>query len=113
MGAARQLYVKRSDLVTLDEAKENKKIHMQNGESFSVIKGELIATDLEGHQMVIPQSQKDNYIPIQKMSDLEAQMAQGYAEMAEINLEMSEAFNQAENEAETVTIDLITGAYND
>lgn len=33
MGAARQLYVKRNDLVTMEEAKENKKIHMQNGES--------------------------------------------------------------------------------
>ncbi|MCY7948584.1 hypothetical protein [Bacillus atrophaeus] len=113
MGAARQLYVKRSDLVILNEAKDNTKIHMQNGESFTVFRGELIATDLEGNQMVIPQSQKDNYIPVQKMSDLEAQMAQGYAEMAAINLEMSEAFNQAENEAETVTTDLITGAYND
>ncbi|KYD05385.1 hypothetical protein B4144_1993 [Bacillus atrophaeus] len=97
----------------LNEAKDNTKIHMQNGESFTVFRGELIATDLEGNQMVIPQSQKDNYIPVQKMSDLEAQMAQGYAEMAAINLEMSEAFNQAENEAETVTTDLITGAYND
>ncbi|MED4799005.1 hypothetical protein P9684_03965 [Bacillus atrophaeus] len=113
MGAARQLYVKRSDLVILNEAKDNTKIHMQNGESFTVFRGELIATDLEGNQMVIPQSQKDNYIPVQEMSDLEAQMAQGYAEMAAINLEMSEAFNQAENEAETVTTDLITGAYND
>ncbi|MGG0052957.1 hypothetical protein [Bacillus atrophaeus] len=113
MGAARQLYVKRSDLVILNEAKDNTKIHMQNGESFTVFRGELIATDLEGNQMVIPQSQKDNYIPVQKMSDLEAQMAQGYAEMAAINLEMSEAFNEAENEAETVTTDLITGAYND
>ncbi|MCY8934455.1 hypothetical protein MOE21_17895 [Bacillus atrophaeus] len=113
MGAARQLYVKRSDLVILNEAKDNTKIHMQNGESFTVFRGELIATDLEGNQMVIPQSQKDNYIPVQKMSDLEAQMAQGYAEMAAINLEMSEAFNQAENEAETATTDLITGAYND
>ncbi|MCY8513718.1 hypothetical protein [Bacillus atrophaeus] len=113
MGAARQLYVKRSDLVILNEAKDNTKIHMQNGESFTVFRGELIATDLEGNQMVIPQSQKDNYIPVQKMSDLEAQMAQGYAEMAAINLEMSEAFNQAENEAETVTTDLITGAYKD
>ncbi|MCI3197744.1 hypothetical protein GXP75_19140 [Bacillus sp. HU-1818] len=113
MGAARQLYVKRSDLVILNEAEDNTKIHMQNGESFTVFRGELIATDLEGNQMVIPQSQKDNYIPVQKMSDLEAQMAQGYAEMSAINLEMSEAFNQAENEAETVTTDLITGAYND
>ncbi|MCY8466976.1 hypothetical protein [Bacillus atrophaeus] len=113
MGAARQLYVKRSDLVILYEAKENTKIHMQNGDSFTVFRGELIATNQDGYQMVIPQSQKDNYIPVQKMSDLEAHMAQGYAEMAAINLEMSEAFNQAENEAETVTTDLITGAYND
>ncbi|WP_437132708.1 hypothetical protein [Bacillus atrophaeus] len=113
MGAARQLYVKRSDLVTLDEAKENMKIHMQNGESFTALRGELIATNQDGYQMVIPQSQKDKYVPVQEMSDLEAQMAQGYAEMATINLEISEAFHHVENEAETATTDLITGAYND
>lgn len=40
-------------------------------------------------------------------------MAQGYMEMGDINREISEAFNYAENEAETVTTKLITGAYND
>ncbi|MED4817642.1 hypothetical protein [Bacillus atrophaeus] len=115
MGAARQLYVKRSDLVTLDEARENKKIHMQNGESFTVFKGELIATNQDGYQMVIPQSQKDKYVPVEleELSPYEALMAKGYAEMGNINREISEAFNHVENEAETATTDLITGAYND
>ncbi|WP_332276245.1 hypothetical protein [Bacillus subtilis] len=115
MGAARQLYVKRNDLVTMEEAKENKKIHMQNGESFTVFKGELIATDLEGHQMVIPQSQKDNYIPVEleELSPYEAQMAKGYAEMGAINSEIAEAYYHVENEAESATTRLIAGAYND
>ncbi|MFQ8009105.1 hypothetical protein ACLRC8_09150 [Bacillus sp. NIO_002] len=117
MGAARQLYVKRNDLVTMEEAKENKKIHMQNGESFTVFKGELIATDLEGHQMVIPQSQKDKYVPvdleIEDLSPLRAKMAKGYMEMGNLNLEMSKAFHHAENEAETTTNSLVNGEYKE
>ncbi|RPK20909.1 hypothetical protein EH2_00202 [Bacillus subtilis] len=115
MGAAKQLYVKRSHFVTLDEAKENTQVHMKNGESFTVFKGELIATDLEGHQMVIPQSQKDNYIPVEleELSPYEVQMAKGYAEMGAINSEIAEAYYHVENEAESATTRLITGAYND
>ncbi|RAP14826.1 hypothetical protein HS9_00149 [Bacillus velezensis] len=40
-------------------------------------------------------------------------MAKGYAEMAEINLEMSEAFHHAENEAETTTNSLVNGEYKE
>ncbi|AWD87924.1 MULTISPECIES: hypothetical protein [Bacillus] len=115
MGAAKQLYVKRSHFVTLDEAKENTQVHMKNGGSYTALKGELIATNLEGDQMVITQEQKDNYIPVPmtELSDYEAQMAKGYAEMAEINLEMVEAFHHAENEAETTTNSLVNGEYKE
>ncbi|AFJ62006.1 hypothetical protein MUS_2041 [Bacillus velezensis YAU B9601-Y2] len=40
-------------------------------------------------------------------------MAKGYAEMTEINLEMSEAFHHAENEAETTTNTLVNGEYKE
>ncbi|MEC1393678.1 hypothetical protein P9D26_10060 [Bacillus velezensis] len=115
MGAAKQLYVKRSHFVTLDEAKENKQVHMKNGGSYTALKGELIATNLEGDQMVITQEQKDNYIPVPmtELSDLKVKMAKGYMEMGDINLEMSEAFHHAENEAETITNRLFNGAYKE
>ncbi|AVB11531.1 hypothetical protein C3438_19600 [Bacillus velezensis] len=117
MGAAKQLYAKRSDLVNLDDAKDNTKIHLQNGESFTVFKGELIATDLDGNQMVIPQSQKHKYVPvdleIEDLSPLRAKMAKGYMEMGNLNLEMSKAFHHAENEAETTTNSLVNGEYKE
>ena len=56
----------------------------------------------------------DRYVPVvEKKISLYESMAQGYMEMGDINREISEAFNHAENEAETVTTKLITGAYND
>lgn len=115
MGAAKQLYVKRSHFVTLDEAKENTQVHMKNGGSYTALKGELIATNLEGDQMVITQEQKEDYIsvPMSELSDLKAKMAKGYMEMGDLNLEMSEAFHHAENEAETTTNRLFNGAYKE
>ncbi|MGG4380237.1 hypothetical protein ABEW22_19435 [Bacillus velezensis] len=115
MGAAKQLYVKRSHFVTLDEAKENTQVHMKNGGSYTALKGELIATNLEGDQMVITQEQKDNYIPVQmtELSDLKVKMAKGYMEMGDLNLEMSEAFHHAENEAETTANRLFNGAFKE
>ncbi|RDY88695.1 hypothetical protein [Bacillus amyloliquefaciens] len=115
MGAAKQLYVKRSHFVTLDEAKENTQVHMKNGGSYTALKGELIATNPEGDQMVITPEQKEDYIPVSmsELSDLEAKMARGYMEMGDINLEMSEAFHHAENEAETTTNSLVNGTYKE
>ncbi|MES5057056.1 hypothetical protein ACOTSX_04800 [Bacillus velezensis] len=115
MGAAKQLYVKRSHFVTLDEAKENTQVHMKNGGSYTALKGELIATNLEGDQMVITQEQKEDYIPVpmSELSDLKAEMAKGYMEMGDINLEISEAFHHAENEAETTTNSLVNGEYKE
>ncbi|WP_284691206.1 hypothetical protein [Bacillus subtilis] len=40
-------------------------------------------------------------------------MAKGYAEMGAINSEIAEAYYHVENEAESATTRLITGAYND
>ncbi len=40
-------------------------------------------------------------------------MANGYMEMGDLNLEMSEAFHHAENEAETTTNSLVNGAYKE
>nr|MDH3135599.1 hypothetical protein [Bacillus velezensis] len=51
----------------------------------------------------------------QKLSDLKKaqKMAKGYMEMGDINLEMSEAFHYAENEAETTTNSLVNGEYKE
>lgn len=40
-------------------------------------------------------------------------MANGYVEMGDINLEISETFHHAENEAETTTNRLFNGAYKE
>ncbi|MCY9057885.1 hypothetical protein MOE81_08085 [Bacillus inaquosorum] len=120
MGAARRIdptqpYVKKKNIINFTVATENTHIHLADGQSFPVLKGEIIATDQQGNQFVELEKNLDDYVPVaeKKKSSLYESMAQGYMEMGDINREISEAFNLVENEAETVTTDLITGAYND
>ncbi|MGG0773841.1 hypothetical protein ABE060_00950 [Bacillus rugosus] len=117
MGAARRIdptqpYVKKKNIISFTIATENTHIHLADGQSLPVFKGEIIATDQQGNQFVELEKNLDDYIPVKKSSLYES-MALGYMEMGDINREISEAFNHAENEAETVTTKLITGAYND
>lgn len=119
MGAARRIdptqpYVKKKNIISFTRATENTHIHLADGQSFPVLEGELIATDQQGNQFVELEKNLDDYVPVvEKKSSLYESMAQGYMEMGDINREISEAFNHTENEAETVTTKLITGAYND
>ncbi len=117
MGAARlidptQQYVKKKNIISFTIADENTHIHLADGQSFLVLKGEIIATDQQGNQFVELEKNLDDYVPVKKSSLYES-MAQGYMEMGDINREISEVFNHVENEAECATTRLITGAYND
>ncbi len=118
MGAARRIdptqqYVKKKNIISFTIADENTHIHLADGQSFPVLKGEIIATDQQGNQFVELEKNLDDYVPVKKSSLYES-MAQGYMEMGDINREISEVFNHhVENEAECATTRLITGAYND
>ncbi|MCY7902005.1 hypothetical protein [Bacillus inaquosorum] len=119
MGAARRIdptqpYVKKKNIINFTVATENTHIHLADGQSFPVLKGEIIATDQQGNQFVELEKNLDDYVPVaeKKKSSLYESMAQGYMEMGAINSEIAEAYYHVENEAESATTRLITGVYN-
>ncbi|POI16667.1 hypothetical protein C2145_11330 [Bacillus velezensis] len=120
MGAVRRIdstqpYVKKKNIITFTIATENTYIHLADGQSFPVIEGDIIATDQQGNQFVELEKNLEDYVPVveEKKSSLYESMANGYVEMGDINLEISEAFHHAENEAETTTNSVVNGVYKE
>ena len=102
MGAAKKLYVKKDQLVSIEEAKSNMTIHTPEGYSVPVAVGELVATNPKGEQYVVPKSYRNKYVEVKQFKDasLYESMAKGYQEMAAINLEEASTGFSAENQAE-------------
>lgn len=69
MGAARRIdptqpYVKKKNIINFTIATENTHIHLADGQSFPVLKGEIIATDQQGNQFVELEKNLDDYVPV-------------------------------------------------
>ncbi|OLF88904.1 hypothetical protein CHCC5025_3680 [Bacillus licheniformis] len=115
MGAAKKLYVKKDQLVSIEEAKSNMTIHTPEGYSVPVAVGELVATNPKGEQYVVPKSYRNKYVEIKQFKDasLYESMAKGYQEMAAINLEEASTGFSAENQAEEITEKFVSGSINE
>ncbi|MDM5298174.1 antitoxin endoai [Bacillus pumilus] len=114
MGAVKKLYVNERHLVSLEEIKTDTPIHNPDGTAFLAEAGEMLATNQFGEQYTVPKKYIAKYTEVEKVKSTSfyEEMAKGYAEMGQINLEESNAGHNATNHAEMLTAQLLAGKNN-
>ncbi|MEY8695883.1 antitoxin endoai [Bacillus safensis] len=115
MGAAvKKLYVNERHLVSLEEVKTDTPIHNPDGTAFLAVAGEMLATNQFGEQYTVPKKYIAKYTEVEKVKSTSfyEEMAKGYEEMGQINLEEANAGHNATNRAEMLTAQLLSGKNN-
>ncbi|WP_144626262.1 antitoxin endoai [Bacillus altitudinis] len=114
MGAVKKLYVNERHLVSLEEIKKNTLIHNPDGTSFLAVAGDMLATNQFGEQYTVPKKYIAKYPEVEKVksASLYEEMAKGYEDMGQINLEEANVGHNATNRAEMLTAQLLAGKNN-